>query len=339
MFKDALSRLIRGQDLDRATMVAAMNIIMSGGATQAQIGAFLAALAVKGETTEEITGAAQVMREKALKIKAPGPCLDTCGTGGDHAMTFNISTAAALIACGAGLTVAKHGNRAASSACGSADVLKQLGVNIEAEPRVAERCLAEINIGFLFAPLLHDAMRYAIGPRREMGVRTIFNILGPLTNPAGAERQLLGVFDDRLTEPLARVLANLGSKAAMVVHGLDGLDEITLTGPSSISELKDGEVRTYEIRPEEFGLKCCKAEDLQGGFPEQNAQILREVLAGKPGPCTDVVALNAGAAIYVAGAAVGIEDGLNKAMESIESGAAREKLVKLIEISNSPARG
>lgn len=331
--KNALQALAEGKDLERGTMVAVMNQIMEGEATPAQIGAFLMGLRVKGETVEEITGAAQVMRDKAKKIRPPGPCIDTCGTGGDHSLTFNISTAAALVAAGAGLTVAKHGNRAASSACGSADVLVALGVKIDAEVSVVERCLKEAGIGFLFAPALHGAMRHAIGPRREMGLRTIFNVLGPLTNPAGAKRQLIGVFSPDLTEPMAKVLLNLGSEAALVVHG-EGLDEITLTGPTRVSELKNGEVRTYEFKPEDCGLGRCAKNELLGGAPEENVKIILAVLDNQPGPRREVVALNAAAAIYIGGQADSIPDGFKKASAVLASGEARRRLEKLVAVSN-----
>ncbi|HUT54991.1 MAG TPA: anthranilate phosphoribosyltransferase [bacterium] len=333
MMKQSLAALAEGKDLGRDLMVAVMNGIMEGEATPAQIGAFLMGLRVKGETVEEITGAAQVMREKAKRITAPGPCIDTCGTGGDNSLTFNISTTAAFVVAGAGLIVAKHGNRAASSACGSADVLAALGVNIEADVPLVEHCLREAGIGFLFAPLLHGAMRFAIGPRREMGTRTIFNVLGPLTNPAGAKRQLLGVFSGRLTEPLARVLGNLGSEAALVVHGEDGLDEITLTAETRVSELKDGQVKTYSIKPEDFGFKRCHKDDLLGGAPEDNARIARQVLDNAPGPRRDVIALNAGAAIYAAGKADTIALGVKIALAAIASGAAAKKLELLVQAS------
>jgi anthranilate phosphoribosyltransferase len=336
MIKEAIGELVKGHHLSREVMTKVMNQIMSGEATEAQIGAFLTALRLKGETVDEITGAAVVMREKALKISAPGECIDTCGTGGDHSLSLNISTGAAIVAAAAGLVVAKHGNRAASSACGSADVLKALGVNIEAEPRVVERCLAEVGIGFLFAPLLHGAMRYAIGPRREIGIRTVFNLLGPLTNPAGAARQLLGVFDGSLTEPLALVLHSLGSRAALVVHGLDGLDEITLTGPTRVSELRDGRIQTYTISPENFGLKPCPLEALRGGEPEHNAEILRQVFADSPGPARDAVALNAGAAIYVGGKAPSLAEGVQAAQAALAAGKARQKLEHLIQVSRAP---
>jgi anthranilate phosphoribosyltransferase len=334
MINEALAALADGKDLDRETMVAVMNRIMEGEATPAQIGGFLMGLRTKGETIEEITGAAQVMRDKATKIKAPGECVDTCGTGGDNSKTFNISTAAAFVVAGADLIVAKHGNRAASSACGSADVLAQLGVNIEADAPKVEECLSKAGIGFLFAPLLHSAMKFAIGPRKEMAIRTIFNVLGPMTNPAGAKRQLLGVFSPDLTEVMASVLGNLGSEAALVVHG-DGLDEITLTGPTRVSELKDNKVKTYEIKPGDYGLQCCKKDDLVGGDPGTNAKIFREVMENKPSPARDVVALNAGAAIYVGGKAGTIEEGVAAALKVIESGEAGRRLEKLVEVSKA----
>jgi len=333
MIKEALATLSTGQDLDRETMIAVMNEIMEGLGTTAQIGAFLMGLRLKGETVDEITGAAVVMRAKAKKISAPGPCLDTCGTGGDHSGTFNISTTAAFIAAGAGLTVAKHGNRAATSSCGSADVLAALGVNIEAGPETVERCLAEAGIGFLFAPTLHAAMRHAIGPRRELGIRTIFNVLGPLTNPAGASRQLLGVFSPGLTAPLASTLKNLGSEAAMVVHGLDGLDEITLTASTQVSELRDGEVRTYQLAPSKLGLALCRRQDLLGGDPAANARILRDVLDGVPGPALEISVLNAGAAIYAGGRAATVIEGIGRAREAVASGEARRRLERLIAVS------
>jgi len=333
MIKEALSELALGRDLDVDSMVKVMDEIMSGEATTAQIGAFLMGLRNKGETVDEITGAARVMREKAKKISPPGPCIDTCGTGGDNSLTFNISTTAAFVVAGGGVVVAKHGNRAASSASGSADVLSALGVNIEATPETVEKCLKEVGIGFLFAPSLHGAMRFAIGPRRELGFRTIFNVLGPLTNPAGASRQLLGVFSPDLTEVMAKVLGNLGSEAALVVHGLDGLDEVTLTGPTRVSELKDGKVTTYEINPEDFGIDACHRDDLLGGDPQENARLTLEVLKGREGRKLDITAMNAGAALYAAGLADSIADGIKKAYDIVASGKAMEKLDSLIEAS------
>ncbi len=337
MIKEILGILGEGEDLDAEMMEMAMEEIMSGEATPSQISAFLMGLRVKGETVEEITAAAKVMRAKAKKVRAPEDVIDTCGTGGDHSMTFNISTASAFVVAGAGVRVAKHGNRAASSHCGSADVLAELGVNLEADIKLVERCIEEIGIGFLFAPLLHQAMRYAIGPRREMGIRTIFNLLGPLSNPAGAKRQLLGVFDKRWVRPLAEVLKNLGSERAMVVHGEDGLDEITLTGATYVAELKDGEVREYKIEPEEFGFRRCLLSEIRGGTSGYNAEIIREVLSGSEGVKTDVVLLNAGSAIYVAGKAESIKEGIELARQSIKSGKAMEKLESLIKMTNQPA--
>ena len=328
--QDAIARLIEGRDLTRDRTIGSMNQIMSGEATDAQIGAFLVALRVKGETADEIAGAAEVMREKATRVVTRhATVVDTCGTGGDGAGTFNISTAAAFVAAGAGLCVAKHGNRAASSLCGSADVLKELGVNIEASPETTGRCLDEVGIGFLFAPALHGAMKYAIGPRREVGVRTIFNALGPLTNPAGATRHLIGVYSRSLTGRLAEVLRTLKSERAFVVHGLDGLDEITTTGPTRVSELNDGAVTTYEIRPEDLGIQRSTPGDLAGGNAETNASILRRVLNGEPGPRRDIVVLNAAAAIVAGGAADDLQAGIELAGETVDSGRAMDKLEAL----------
>jgi anthranilate phosphoribosyltransferase len=303
---------------------------MEGGATPAQIAAFLIALRSKGETIEEITGCARVMRDKATRIRAPYPnVIDTCGTGGDGSQTFNISTTAAFVVAGTGVPVAKHGNRAMSSRCGSADLLQALGVAIELSPEGAETCLAEVGITFLFAPLFHSAMKHAIGPRREIGVRTIFNILGPLTNPAGAKRQLLGVSQRRFAEPMARVLGNLGSTRAIVVHGADGLDEITITGETHITSLEAGRIASYTIAPEQFGIRRAPLGAIAGGDAPQNADITTAVLEGKPGPHRDVVLLNAAAALVVAGTAADLEAGLQLAAQAIDSGAALEKLRRL----------
>ncbi len=335
MIREAIAKVIEKKDLTEAEMVSTFNEIMSGAASPAQIGAFITALRMKGETIEEITGAARVMREKALHIKTKAKMIvDTCGTGGDESGTFNISTTAAFVAAGAGLTVAKHGNKSVSSKSGSADVLRSLGVNIEVEVSHVERCLDEIGIGFLFAPLLHGAMKHAIGPRREIGIRTIFNILGPLTNPAGAHSQVLGVYDAKLTEPLSRVLQNLGSTHVFVVHGADGLDEITLTGATYISELKGGGIENYEILPEEFGFKRCKKEELLGGDSEMNARITLDVLKGKKSSHRDIVLLNAGAAIVAGGKAKDLREGLKAASESIDSGMAMKKLDGLRRLTN-----
>lgn len=336
MIQKAISKIVEGSSLVESEMIEVMNQIMTGGASDAQIGSFITALRMKGETVEEITGAARVMREKALHIDAgAGSVVDTCGTGGDSSGTFNISTTAAFIAAGAGAKVAKHGNRSVSSKSGSADVLRSLGVNIEVEVEKVEECLAGAGIGFLFAPLLHGAMKYAIGPRREIAMRTIFNILGPLTNPAGANCQVMGVYDEGLTEILASTLGNLGSSHAMVVHGMDGLDEITLTTTTKISELKDGKVNTFKFIPKEFGLVPCAMNDLKGGDSEDNALITLNILKGEKGPKRDISLINAAAAIYVAGLSADLKEGLEKAAESVDSGAALAKLERLKEISNS----
>ncbi|MBE9504161.1 MAG: anthranilate phosphoribosyltransferase [Proteobacteria bacterium] len=335
MIQKAISAVVEGRNLTEDKMVQVMEEIMTGGASDAQIGSFITALRMKGETVEEITGAAKVMREKALHIDAgEGTIVDTCGTGGDKSGTFNISTTAAFIVAGTGVKVAKHGNRSVSSKSGSADVLKSLGVNIESDVETVETCIKEIGIGFLFAPLLHGAMKYAIGPRREIAIRTIFNILGPLTNPAGAQCQVMGVYDEALTEPLAQVLGNMGSRHAMVVHGMDGLDEITLTTKSKISEVKGGEVKTYTFVPEEYGLTRCNIDDLKGGDAEENATITLKILKGEKGPKRDISLLNAAAAIVVGGKAADLKEGLVKAAEVVDSGAALEKLARLKEITN-----
>ena len=337
MITDAIGILSERENLDQAAMTLVMEEIMTGQATPSQIAAFLMGLRIKGETVDELTAAAQVMRSKAKKIAAPPDALDTCGTGGDHSLTFNISTASALLAAAAGIPVAKHGNRAASSTCGSADVLLELGVNIEADTAVVEKCIRECGIGFLFAPLLHGAMKHAIGPRRELGIRTIFNLLGPLSNPAGARHQLLGVYDRKWVRPVAEVLNQLGSSRALVVHGSDGLDEITLTGPTFVSELKDGKVSDYEITPEQFGFSRSRLVDLRGGAKDFNAQLIREILAGEKGPKTEIVLLNAGAAIYVSGKTPSIKDGIKLAAETIAGGKAQAKLDHLSQCSKTAA--
>jgi anthranilate phosphoribosyltransferase len=327
MIVAAIGKLVEQQDLTEEEAAQAMRQIMEGEATSAQIAAFLIALRIKGETIAEITGCARVMREKATRIRAPYPeVIDTCGTGGDGSQTFNISTTAAFVVAGAGVPVAKHGNRAMSSRCGSADLLQALGVAIELSPERAEACLTEVGITFLFAPLFHSAMKHAIGPRREIGVRTIFNILGPLTNPAGAKRQLLGVSRQEYAEPMARVLGNLGSTRAFVVHGADGLDEITISGETHITALDAGGIASYTITPEQFGLHRAPLVALAGGDAPQNADITMAVLGGKQGPHRDVVLLNAAAALAVAGAAADLQEGLQLAAHAIDSGAALEKL-------------
>jgi len=335
MLRPFIGKVILNNNLKRQSALAAMDIIMSGKATDAQIAAFLVALRAKGETIDEITGFAELMREKATRINVEDAVLDTCGTGGDKPKTFNISTTAAIIAAGAGVKVAKHGNRAVSSSSGSADVLKELGVNIEATPKTVEKCIDKAGIGFLFAPLFHGAMKHAIGPRREIGIRTVFNILGPLTNPAGAKRQLLGVYAENLTETIAGVLKKLGSTRAMVVHGSDGMDEITTTANTKVSELKSKAVRSYFISPEDFGIRPASLKDLEVTNIKQSAKILQEVLAGKEGPFLDIALFNAAAAVYVAGKAKDLADGLVKARKAVESGAAREAFEKLVKYSNA----
>jgi anthranilate phosphoribosyltransferase len=314
-----------------------MNQIMAGATTDAQIGAYLMALRMKGETRSEITGSARAMRANATKIPTkvdPKRLLDTCGTGGDGSGTFNISTTVAFVAAGAGVPVAKHGNRAATSKCGSADVLAEMGVNLSLTPEAVGQCIDQIGIGFLFAPSLHPAMRYAIGPRREMGIRTIFNILGPLTNPAGAQRQLMGVFASDLAPFLAQVFQDLGSESAIIVNGYGGLDELTTTGPNQVSHYRNGAVESYELDPREYGFAEGHISDLQGGDAPENAAILRGVLSGTvDGPKRDVVLLNAGAALLAAGMVSDLRAGIEVARESIESGAALEKLDALIGLS------
>jgi anthranilate phosphoribosyltransferase len=335
MLKSFLKRVIEGESLGEADAAEAMRIIMSGEATPAQIAGFLVAMRLKGETATEITGFARVMRDMATRIDAGEDAIDTCGTGGDRAGTFNISTAAALVAAGMGIKVAKHGNRAVSSSAGSADVLKELGVNIDAGPEVVARCVREAGMGFLFAPRLHSAMKHAIGPRREMGVRTFFNILGPLTNPSRARRQVIGVYDAGIARTMCEVLGNLGSVRAMVVHGEDGLDEITICARTHVAELANGVIKTYDIAPEDLGLKRCAVEALVVTSAAEGAEALREVLAGRKGPRRDIVSANAAAAVVVAGAAKSLPEGMRLAAESIDSGKARKALERLIEISNS----
>ncbi len=330
--KAILQKLIERRDLSRSETAETFDTIMSGAATPAQIGAFLAALRAKGETIDEIAGGAESMRRNAVFIDAGGlGVVDTCGTGGDGQDTFNISTLAAFVTAGAGVPVAKHGNRAVTSQCGSADVLAALGVNLDVAPETVEECIRDAGIGFLFAPKLHPAMKHAMGPRRELGVRTIFNMLGPLTNPAGAKGQLLGVFAAELTEPFAQVLKLLGSRRAFVVHGHDGMDEITVTTTTRVSELCDGRVRTYELDARDFIGDYAPADALKGGGPSVNAAIAREVLEGAKGPRRDVVCLNAAAAIVAGGRADELADGWRLAQESIDSGAARRALQGLID--------
>jgi anthranilate phosphoribosyltransferase len=334
--REAIEKLVNRIGLSEAETIDVMDQIMTGEATPLQVAAFLTALRMKGETVEEITGAARVMREKADRVKVQAKIvLDTCGTGGDQKGTFNISTTSAFVVAGAGVNVAKHGNRSVSSQSGSADVLGALGVKVDAPKQRVEQCIEQIGIGFLFAPLLHGAMKYAVQPRRDIGIRTVFNLLGPLTNPAMASHQLLGIYSGELVGTMAHVLKNLGSVRAMAVHGVEGLDEISLCGPTKIAELRDGEVKEYVVEPEQWGLKKCRLDELHGGNPEESAAIVRSVLQGVAGPARDVVLLNSGAALYVSGKAATIQDGVRLAAESIDSGKARRKLEQLAEMTNA----
>jgi len=343
MIVEAIRKVVEGKDLTRDEAFAVMDSIMSGQATDAQIAAFLTALRMKGETVEELVGFARVMREKVSLVKTRHRVqaslsgtdremlVDTCGTGGDATGTFNVSTATAFVVAGAGIPVAKHGNRSVSSLCGSADVVEALGVNLDLPPDRVGRCIDEVGIGFCYAPLLHKAMKYVMLARKEIRIRTVFNILGPLTNPAKAAAQIIGVYDGRLTEVMARVLSELGSVRAFVVHGADGLDEISNTGESLVAEVRDNKVRTYTVRPEDFGLPRCTLADLQGGSVADNAEIIRRILKGERGPRRDIVVLNAGAAIVAGGKAGELGEGLRLAAESIDSGAALQRLERLVE--------
>ena len=336
MIQEAISKLIEKKDLAMQEAEEVMNEIMSGKCTDAQIAGFLVALRLKGETIDEITACAKVMREKAFRIKPKNhsKLVDVVGTGGDKSGTFNISTVSSFVVAGAGVPVAKHGNKGVSSKSGSADVLTALGVRIDLEPNKVEKCIEEVGIGYMFAPAFHGAMKYAIGPRRELGVRTVFNILGPLTNPAEAPYELMGVFDEKLVEPLAEVLGKLGCEHALVVHG-NGLDEITIEARTKVAEYKDGHVTTYEIKPTDFGIKLASLGDIKGGSPEDNAKIALDILKGKEkGAKRDVVLLNAGAALYVAGKAKSIKEGIKLAADSIDSGKALENLNKLKDWTN-----
>lgn len=330
-FKNHLYAIIRGHDLSQSDMSEVMNAILSGETTAAQIGAFMASLAAKGETFEELAGAAQAMRRKALRIQvSASDVVDTCGTGGDGTNTFNISTTTAFVVAGCGVTVAKHGNRSVSSKCGSADLLEYLGVRMDTDPEIVEEAIAEIGIGFLFAPLYHSAMRHAAGPRKEIGLRSIFNMLGPLTNPAGANCQLLGVYEPELTEMFAEALKLLGSKSAFIVHGHDGLDEISVCAPTRVSELREGRISTYDLAPEQFFGALADPGDLQGGDAEHNAGITNRILAGEKGPRRNVVILNAAVALTAAGKAEDIPAGIKAAGEAIDNGAAKAKLEQLV---------
>ncbi|MBK8907146.1 MAG: anthranilate phosphoribosyltransferase [Rhodospirillales bacterium] len=332
--KALLGKIAGGASLDENDAHAAFDIIMSGDATPAQIGAFLMGLRVRGETVIEITGAVRAMRDKALKIKAPADAIDIVGTGGEASGTFNISTGAALVVAGCGVPVAKHGNRALSSRCGAADVLVALGVDIEADMALVERAIREAGIGFLMAPRHHRAMRHVAGPRVELGTRTVFNLLGPLSNPAGVTAQFSGAFAGEWIEPMAEVLGKLGSRRAWVVHGSDGLDELTTTGPSRVAELRDGVVRTFEVSPEDAGLPRVPSEALKGGDAETNAAAMRAMLGGEHGPFRDVVLYNAAAALIVADKVSDLREGVAMAGKAVDSGAARTALARLVEITN-----
>jgi anthranilate phosphoribosyltransferase len=335
MIGPAIKRLLSGRSLERDEMHAVFSDVMDGRASDVQKSALLVALRMKGETSDEITGAAMAMRERVTPLAVDRDDLvDTCGTGGDGRGTFNISTVAAIVAAAAGAMVAKHGNRAVSSACGSADVLAELGVNIDLEAPQMARVLQRAGIAFLFAPRLHPAMGAVAAVRRELGVRTIFNVLGPLTNPAFARRQVLGVYDDALVEIVARVLADLGAAHAMVVHSRDGMDEISVSAPTHVAEVREGEVRSFEVMPETFGVGTHPAEALAGGDAKTNAGIARDVLSGRGGAAHDVVVANAGAALYVGGAAASLREGADAAGEAIHSGRAMQKLHDLIEASH-----
>jgi len=335
MIKEAIASLVSGRSLTAEEAASVMAEIMEGKATPAQLGAFVTALRIKGETADEITGLARVMLAKAVRVTIAEPVLDVVGTGGDNSNTFNISTAAAFVAAGAGLKVAKHGNRAMSSRCGSADVLEALGVRIDLNAEQVQRCLQEVGTGFMFAPIFHPAMKYASAPRREIGIRTIFNILGPLTNPAGAKAELLGVADESLVEKLTLVLQSLGCYHAVVVHGEDGLDEITITGKTQVCELKDGHIKRYSISPEDLGLSRASVDSLRGGTIDENATLLRGILAGASGPQRDVVLMNAAAALLAGDRVETLQHGLALAREVIDGSHALAKLDQLIGFSQS----
>ncbi len=340
MIQEAIAKVVGGKDLTESEMIAVMDQIMEGRATGSQIGGFLVALRMKGETVEEVSGAAKVMRKKCTPIplsNGGGSLVDTCGTGGDGAGTFNVSTTAAFVVAGAGVKVAKHGNRSVSSQCGSADLIEALGVSLELSPEQVGRCIEEAGIGFMFAPGLHPAMKHAIGPRKELALRTVFNILGPLTNPAGAGVQIIGVYDRALVEPLARVLGRLGSQSAFVVHGADGLDEVSISGPTHMARLKNGEVSTMTFSPAQVGLAAAPLEQIAGGDAAQNKELTLAILQGESGARRDMVLLNAAAALTAAGKASDMGEGVALAVRSIDSGAALAKLEALRELSRTLA--
>ncbi len=334
MIKEAIIKLSQKEDLDIETAEIVMDEIMSGKASNLQIGAYLIALSMKGETIEEITASAKIMRQHALKLLNDLDVLEIVGTGGDHSNSFNISTTSSIVVSACGVPVAKHGNRAASSKCGAADVLEALGVNISIDVEKAKEVLEGIGICFLFAQKYHSAMRFVAPVRKELSIRTIFNILGPLSNPAGAAYQLMGVYDESLVEPLAQVLLNLGVKSGLVVYGLEGLDEISLVGKTKVCEIRDGWVKNYEIDPRDYGFQLCKKEDLVGGTPEENAQIIRDIFAGKKGPKRDTVVLNSAAALYIGKGDITLEGAIEEVKDVIDSGKALAKLNQMIKATN-----
>jgi anthranilate phosphoribosyltransferase len=335
MIKEAITALVSGKSLAADEAAQVMEEIMQGEATPAQFGAFVTALRLKGETVDEIVGLARTMRARAIPVNIDGPVVDTCGTGGDGSHTFNISTAAALVAAGAGIKVAKHGNRAMSSQCGSADVLEALGVKIDLNAKQVQICLQEAGIGFMFAPAFHPAMKYAAAPRREIGIRTVFNILGPLTNPAGAKSQMLGVADESLVDKMALVLQHLGCHHALVVHGGDGLDEITISGKTKVCELKDSRIESYTISPDDLGLPSAASDSLKGGSAQENAELLRNILSGASGPQRDVVLMNTAAVLLAGDKVESLQEGIELARKTIDSGQALSKLEQLIERSQN----
>jgi anthranilate phosphoribosyltransferase len=335
MFNYYLQKVVKGENLSLDEMEQAMEMIMEGKVTHSQLSGFLVALHMKGETVEEITASAKVMKEKATPIYIEnGELMDTCGTGGDAKGTFNISTAVAFILAAAGVVVAKHGNRSVSSKSGSADVLESLGINISLPPSSVERCLKEINIAFLFAQDFHKATKHAAVPRKELGIRTIFNVLGPLTNPANIKYQLMGIYDPNLVYPIAEVLNNLGVKRAMVVHGSGGIDEFSLSGKNKVAFLNEGKIEKLEISPEDLGLKKCSIQEIQGGSAEENKRIILNIFNGEMGPKRDVVVLNSAAGLYVANKVNSLEEGISFAQEIIDSGKAKKKLEEMVEFTN-----
>ncbi|MFN4230252.1 anthranilate phosphoribosyltransferase [Parvibaculum sp.] len=338
-FKTIIARLAEGQPLDAAMARAAFETVMSGEATPAQMGAFLMGLRVRGETVEEITAGATVMRERALRVTAPDGAIDIVGTGGDGIGTWNISTATAIVVAAAGVPVAKHGNRKASSLSGTADALQELGVNLDIDPATISRCIETAGIGFMFAQAHHSAMKHVAPVRADLGIKTVFNMLGPLSNPALVKRQLLGVFAASWVEPFAEALRNLGSTSAWVVHGSDGMDEITTTGPSAVAELKDGKIRVFEVTPEEAGLRRASIEELKGGSPAENAAAIRRLFDGEAGAYRDIVLLNAAAALIVSGKASSLKEGVATAANIVDSGGAKETLAKLVAVSNGKSDG